>query len=306
MRGVGAYLLGAGGPERAGRGVVAGQRGGANLAVVSGLKEVRARPSMCGVRGERAGGLIRKVASERALWAAWARVAAGSGMPGSDGVTVERYSRRLDERLTELGSLLASGGYETQPLRPVTVEPPAGRSRQLGVATVRDRVAQRSFVDVAGRVLDAEAAEASFGYRRGRSWLDALRQVEQHRDSGLRWVSRADIHRFFDEVDHAVLEDRLARTFVAEPAVVTLAMKWATAPLLGPNGIAERHRGLPLRVLECCGSGQPCTRRRGRGRRWCGGWSATPTISACAVRTRRVPCGPAGNSRWPSTQSVCA
>ena len=111
---------------------------------------------------------------------------------------------------------------------------------------MRDRVAQRSFVDVAGRVLDAEAAEASFGYRRGRSWLDALRQVEQHRDSGLRWVSRADIHRFFDEVDHAVLEDRLARTFVAEPAVVNLAMKWATAPLLGPNGIAERHRGLPL------------------------------------------------------------
>ncbi len=112
---------------------------------------------------------------DRVLWAAWARVAAGSGMPGCDGVTVERYSRRVDQQVVHLGALLRSGEYQAQPLRPVVVQR-EGKQRTLGIASVRDRVAQRAFLEVAGRVLDADAVEASFAYRKGRSWLGALKQ----------------------------------------------------------------------------------------------------------------------------------
>jgi RNA-directed DNA polymerase len=119
-----------------------------------------------------------------------------------------------------------------------------GKVRQLALPTVRDRVAQRAFLEVVGRKLDVQAAEASFAYRKGRSWLDALARAERSRDQGLRFVMRADIEKFFDRIDHAILARTLASS-IGDPRAVDLALSWSAAPTLGANGIEPRPCGVP-------------------------------------------------------------
>lgn len=86
---------------------------------------------------------------------------------------------------------------------------------------------------------------SSFAYRKGRSWLDALRRVERHRDQGLTWVYRCDIRSFFDEIDHEVLTVILECLFPRSEDV-DLLMRWISAPRVGPRGTHDGQSGLPL------------------------------------------------------------
>jgi RNA-directed DNA polymerase len=187
--------------------------------------------------------LIERMSSERVLWAAWSRVAAGSGMAGADGVTTMAFGRDLGPRLAALGRLLHEGEYRPQPLRPVRVIR-GGRPRIRGLPTVCDRIAQRAFLNVCGARLNPENSSVSFSYRQGRSWLNAIEQVQRYRDSGLHWVLRSDIADFFAEIDHRLLSEVVTER-LADHSVAKLVDSWVRAPLLAPGGTAVRARGLP-------------------------------------------------------------
>ncbi|WP_075902866.1 reverse transcriptase domain-containing protein [Actinomadura sp. CNU-125] len=182
------------------------------------------------------------MASEPVLWNAWSRVAAGSGMPGADGVSATAFGREVGPRLAALSRLLLEGRYQAQPLRPIPASR-GGRARVRAVPTICDRVVQRAFLNVCGGRLLGRSS-VSFSYRKGRSWLNAVEQVRAYRNSGLHWVLRTDIADFFAEIDHGLLLTRLRERF-RESALVDLVADWISAPLLTPEGIAERARDLP-------------------------------------------------------------
>jgi group II intron reverse transcriptase/maturase len=187
--------------------------------------------------------VLSRASSTKVLWRAWAHVAGGSPMPGVDGVSVPTFARRLSEHLDEVGRLLRRAEYQAMPLKQITVGD-AGDERVFGIPTVRDRVAERAFLTVLRGTLDAQTAETSFAYRRGRSWLDALAAAERCRDEGLRWVFRGDIEAFFDSIDHELLGAALQRV-VRDRAAVEVLLGWCAAPYLTDNGLIDRPRGVP-------------------------------------------------------------
>jgi|GEM_PF-2364086 len=187
-------------------------------------------------------GVMRMMARPAVLWAAWARVAAGSGMPGADGLAVADFARDLGPRLDRLADQFATGTYEPQPLRQATIIR-GGRRRALGLPTVRDRVAQRAFLEVCNDLLDADAVEVSFAYRRGRSWLDALAEAERHRDTGRRVVLRTDIADYFARIRHDLLLGALSSALTADAS--ELVRGWVAAPVLTEHGIVSRTHGIP-------------------------------------------------------------
>ncbi|MEO5877832.1 MAG: reverse transcriptase domain-containing protein [Streptosporangiaceae bacterium] len=186
--------------------------------------------------------VVERMASERVLWAAWSRVAAGSGMAGADGVTTEVFGREVGPRLAALSELLRGGGYRPQPLRPMRTTR-GGKQRVRGVPTVCDRVVQRAFLNVCGARLNPDSP-VSFSYRQGRSWLNAIEQVQRYRDTGLGWVLRTDIADFFAEIDQGLLVQRVSER-LADPGLAELVGSWVRAPWLAASGTAERPRGLP-------------------------------------------------------------
>src|SRR5947209_18651374 len=84
-----------------------------------------------------------KVARSDVMWQAWSDVRANKGASGVDGVSIEAIEDAgVGVFLEQLAAELRAGRYRPQPLRRVHIPKPGrpGKTRPLGIPTVRDRV----------------------------------------------------------------------------------------------------------------------------------------------------------------------
>ena len=97
----------------------------------------------------------------------------------------------LDERSEALAADLTAGTYRPQPVLRVEIPKPDGRTRPLGVPTVRDRVVQQACKIVIEPVFEASFLPCSYGYRPKRSAGQAVLAVKQALVR--RWWSRPSV-----------------------------------------------------------------------------------------------------------------
>src|SRR5690348_17365682 len=120
---------------------------------------------------------------KREVWEAYKRVRANQGAAGVDGQMISDFDADLENNLYKLWNRLSSGSYFPPPVRRVEIPKSDGRMRPLGIPTVADRIAQ----EVARRYLEPRLEPAfhadSYGYRPGRSAIDAVRTARQDRKS---------------------------------------------------------------------------------------------------------------------------
>lgn len=121
---------------------------------------------------------------------------------------------------------------------------PSGGVRVLGVPTVADRVAQTVVAEKLEKRVEPIFHPDSYGYRPGRSALDAVGQCRRRCWNRARVVD-LDIARFFDEVDHQ-LRLKAVAGHAPEPWVLLYISRWLKAPIQHGDGtIAQRSRGTP-------------------------------------------------------------
>ena len=138
--------------------------------------------------------------SKREVWGAYEQVKANNGAPGADGVTLEAFEKDLKRNLYKIWNRMSSGSYLPPPVAAVEIPKPHGDGvRVLGVPTVADRIAQT----VVARRLEGKVEPIfhpdSYGYRPGRSALDAIAVCRQ-RCWKHDWVIDLDVQKFFDSV----------------------------------------------------------------------------------------------------------
>jgi RNA-directed DNA polymerase len=140
--------------------------------------------------------------------------------------------------------------------------------RILGVPTVDDRIAQTVAAMYLEREVEPVFHPDSYGYRPGRSALDAVGRCRE-RCWRSDWVIDLDIRAFFDSVDHTLMLKAVAR-HTDQKWILLYVQRWLVAPLhqqdgtLAP-GIVEPHRALRShRCWRTC----ICTTRSTRG--WSG------------------------------------
>ena len=103
-----------------------------------------ARPALVsGVKGGKWFSLVDKVYAPKTLRAAWAKVRANRGAAGVDGQSIKRFAAREDLYLAELSTVLQEGTYRPQAVKRVDIPKGDGRTRPLGIPTVKDRVAAK-------------------------------------------------------------------------------------------------------------------------------------------------------------------
>ena len=147
--------------------------------------------------------LYDKVYRRDVLEAAYARCRANGGAPGIDRQTfedIEAYGR--DRWLDELAAELKAKSYRPQPVRRVFIPKGDGKQRPLGIATIRDRVAQMAVVLVLEPIFEADLEPEQYAYRANRTALDAVRQVHGLVNSGHTEVIDADLSGYFDSIPH--------------------------------------------------------------------------------------------------------
>ncbi len=105
---------------------------------------------------------------------AFKAVKSNGGSAGVDGQTLEQFGADLKSNLYKVWSRMSSGTYFPPPVRAVSIPKKSGGQRILGVPTVADRVAQMVVKRTIEPALDAIFLANSYGYRPGRSALNAV------------------------------------------------------------------------------------------------------------------------------------
>jgi len=175
---------------------------------------------------------------------AWLKVAQNHGCAGVDSITIEQFARNVQGNLILLQEDLITGAYQPSPLLRFYVDKGSGESRALSIPTVRDRVAQQAATAVLTPILDATFEDCSYGFRKGKGRKQALMEIIKRRDMGYLYVLDADIEKFFDNIDHFILIQRLA-DLVPEESIARLVANWLTVDVHDGSNVYQLTKGVP-------------------------------------------------------------
>ena len=132
---------------------------------------------------------------KREIWEAFKRVKANQGAAGVDGQSIAAFEANLSGNLYKLWNRMSSGSYFPPPVRRVDIPKAGGGTRPLGIPTVADRCAQEVVRRYLEPILEPVFHTDSYGYRPGKSAIDAVRhprrsgspRTRAHR-SVIKWI----------------------------------------------------------------------------------------------------------------------
>src|SRR5499426_3078248 len=195
-------------------------------------------------REDRARGAKPFGISKREVWEAYKKVKANQGAAGIDGQSIEQFESRLANNLYKLWNRMASGSYQPPPVRRVDIPKAGGGSRPLGIPTVADRIAQEVVRRYLEPILEPVFHPDSYGYRPGKSAIDAVRQARQ-RCWRYDWVLDLDVKAYFDSIDWELML-RAVRRHTDQPWVLLYIERWLKAPVqLEDGSVVPRMSGTP-------------------------------------------------------------
>lgn len=191
--------------------------------------------------------LYDKIYRKDVLEEAWRRVRQNGGAAGVDRMDMEEVTRYGEERfLTEIQEELITGSYRSRHVRRVHI-PKAGqpgKTRPLGIPTVKDRVVQMATKIVIEPLFEADFKPCSYGFRPERTPRMALNAIMASFREGYHHVVDVDLKSYFDTIDHDLLM-KLVERRVTDIRVLRLIRGWLKAGVVVEGKVENPVRGTP-------------------------------------------------------------
>ena len=156
-------------------------------------------------------GLYVHVCKRETLWEAYQLAMENGGAPGIDGVTFQAIEAGgLERFLEQLREELVKRSYRPRRLRKVKIPKEGGKTRQLSIPCIRDRVVQGALKLILEPIFEADFQPGSFGYRPKKSAHAALQRVSEAILRRLTYVIDFDLRAYFDTVRHHLLVEKVS------------------------------------------------------------------------------------------------
>jgi RNA-directed DNA polymerase len=156
---------------------------------------------------------------------------------------VERFLAEIEKELKEKR-------YQTSEILRVHIPKGDGKTRPLGIPTLKDRVVQMAVVLILEPIFEADFLDCSYGFRPGRNAHDDLKEIKSHIKEGKVSVYDADLKGYFDTIPH----DKLlacVKMRVVDRSLLRVITGWLRAPIQEEDKKGQRQpprrneRGVP-------------------------------------------------------------
>ncbi|MGB7843969.1 MAG: reverse transcriptase domain-containing protein, partial [Candidatus Acidiferrum sp.] len=158
-------------------------------------------------------GLYVHICTMETLQEAYRMAKKNDGAPGIDGVTFEAIEESgVEGFLKQIQDELDQNTYQPMPVRKKEIPKDGGsKVRVLSIPAIRDRVVQGAIKLILEPIFEADFQSGSYGYRPKRSAHDAVSRVDQAIVQGLTRIIDLDLRAYFDNVQHSLLLEKVAR-----------------------------------------------------------------------------------------------
>ena len=192
--------------------------------------------------------LYDKVRLPHFLREAYRRCKGNGGCAGVDGTTfTDVEAGGVDSLISEIMKELEDRTYRPQAVLRVWIPKENGKTRPLGIPTIKDRVVQMAVKLVIEPIFEADFEENSYGFRPKRSADDAVIEIRQNLQEGRCEVFDADLSAYFDTIPHKELMHLLALR-ISDSNILHLIKMWLKAPVMEdgrPKGGKKNKTGTP-------------------------------------------------------------
>lgn len=189
--------------------------------------------------------LYDKISLECILLEAYDRVKKAGGSCGIDNVNFLYIEESgIGNYLGNIQRELQSHNYKPSPVLRVLIPKDDGKTRPLGIPTIKDRIIQMAVKLVIEPIFEAEFLDFSYGFRPRRSASGAITEIKSNLYHGYAYVLDADLSGYFDSIPHDKLM-KLLSAKIADSSVLKLLIGWLKAPVMERDGLKSNLSGTP-------------------------------------------------------------
>lgn len=190
------------------------------------------------------GELLEYILSPSNLNLAYKQVKSNKGSGGIDRMEVDELLPYLRCYKDKLITSIYDGKYHPNPVRRVEIPKSNGKTRNLGIPTVVDRLIQQAISQVLQPLYEPQFSPTSYGFRPHRSAHDALLKCGEYISAGYVFTVDMDLEKFFDTVCHSKLIEILSRT-IKDGRVISLIHKYLNSGVLIGGKKEDSSAGVP-------------------------------------------------------------
>jgi len=188
--------------------------------------------------------MLERILSSDNMNEAYQKVKRNKGAGGVDQMEMDELLEHLKTHWEEILTSLLKGSYKPYPVKRVEIPKENGKTRKLGIPTLRDRVVQQAILQVLSPIYEKQFVETSYGFRPNRGCHDALKKCQEYANQGYWYVIDIDLEKFFDTVNQSMLMEILSR-LIKDNRVLSLIQKFLNAGIMDRGMFIRSDVGVP-------------------------------------------------------------